>query len=164
MSAVMLAVSSELIRATPAPLTHPRQDPAHLHLAAYALAYPVLSGTMPFSEAASCLALAAIAVGMLDQMTDRQFDMLRERLERTLVRATVDIEDRRAAAIRQAIEPGIERRYPVPVIRDMARLENLLSPVMRIAPLSIEAVEEICRQEIRKALTTDAIEGRTANG
>ena len=123
------------------------------------MAHTVRSGSLSYAEAADSLALAAIRDGVLDQLDDQQFLALRERLEQSLVQATIDIEDRAAEHIRKAIEPAISRRYPREVILSVARLENLLAPWglgglqgVRVARLPEAAVEEICRQEVRKAL------------
>lgn len=152
-----------------APFTYPRHDPPHLHLAAVALAYPVLSGALGFIEAAGSLALAAIHAGLFDQMTDRQFDALRSRLERSLVRATIEIEHREADRIRAAIASPIASRKPRELILLVARAANQASRNERVAghafePLPDEAMVEICRQEVRKVLDAMRDAGRVAHG
>ncbi|MGI4794195.1 MAG: hypothetical protein ACRYG8_08965 [Janthinobacterium lividum] len=144
-------------------------DPPHLHLAAFAMAYPVLSGALDFMEAAGSLALAGIAAGYLDSMNDRQFRDLLGRLEQSMVQASIQIEERAANRIRKAIAPLIEQSRSRADILLMASATNATAGVRagmgRVMPaLPDVVVEEVCRQEVRKALAARNLTGKVANG
>ena len=136
-------------------------DPPHLHLAAAAMAFPVRSGGMSYSEATSSLVLAAIHDGALDRLTDQQFQALCGRLEHTMIQATIRIDHRAADAIRAAIARPIADRRPRQTILLIAETQNMLHG-HRFSSQSYEgallprlpeaAVHEICRQEVRAAI------------
>lgn len=132
------------------------------------MAYLVLSGALDFLEAAGVLALGAIAAGELDGLTTSQFHALCGRLETTLVKASTEIEQRAADRIRRAIAPFIERKCSREAILLVAADENIApkpAGMSRVLPtLPRKTIEEICRQEVRKALAAEKQSGRTAHG
>lgn len=134
-------------------VTYPMGDPPHLHLAAIAMARPVLSGALDYMEAAGSLALAAVDAGMLDRLTDSQFNALRDRLERSLVRATFALEAQAVERIRQHIAPIIARGQP---LEDVALIGWAANATVAVAPglerllhrLPDSVVQRICEEEM----------------
>jgi hypothetical protein len=129
-------------------------DPPHLHLAAVAMGYTVLSGTLTFEEAAASLGRAAVDDGAFDRMALPQFQALCGRLEHSIVQSTLRIERKAADGIRAAIRRPIADRHPKSSILLIATTENMLASYRRPGGFRLpeRAVEEICRQEVRKAL------------
>lgn len=133
--------------------TYPANDPPHLHLAAIALARPVLLGNLTYSAAADGLALAAIDAGLLDRLNDAQFDTLRARLERSLVNATFRIEARAVDRIREHIAPIVARGQP---LDDVVLIGWAANATISIAPgherllprLPDDVVQRVCEEEM----------------
>ena len=106
-----------------------QMDPPHLHLAATAFAYPVLDGSVTYSEAVSALMRAAVRERHIPG-GNAGLVPLGERLERTLNRVIAELMAERhtkaVVAICVTVWPMIEKRRPRADIELAARVANML--------------------------------------
>jgi len=126
-----------------------RSDPARFRHAASAMAYPVLDGSITWSEGAASLMRAATRAGATDSLDATALEQFRERVEADFNRALADIERETVAAIRSELAVLIRRRAPRVVIVEAAHGRNYL----RGGILPSETVDHIIADEMRRALS-----------
>ena len=104
-------------------------DPPHLHLAATAFAYPVLDGSVTYSEAVSALMRAAVRERHIPGGSAGLVG-LGDRLERTLNRVIAELMAERhqkaVEAICATVRPMIAKRRSRSDIELAARVANML--------------------------------------
>ena len=113
------------------------------------MAYPVLDGSITWSEGAASLMRAATRAGATDSLDATALEQFRERVEADFNRALADIERETVAAIRSELAVLIRRRAPRVVIVEAAHGRNYL----RGGILPSETVDHIIADEMRRALS-----------
>ena len=126
--------------------------PSAMDLAAAAIAYPVMQGSLTYSDSVASIMRAAIRAGFLDDVSPSQIEGFRDRIEWQINRTIAGVCDEATQAIRNNLAVPIKRKAPRIVLDEIAHFANYKHG----RPLPDECVFFIVSEEVEDALLCGA--------
>ena len=103
------------------------EDPSQFLLAAHAIAFPLLEGSISYSDAVAALVRSAIRCGFTEDLAEDELQDLQGRIEWLLNRAVVAMTVDAVDAIRDGLAVPIARRAEAVILEQVALTINSLA-------------------------------------
>ena len=103
------------------------QHPTQFLLAAHAMAFPLLDGSIDYADAVAALMRSAIRCGFTEDLPDYLLQDLRQQIEWLLNRAVATMSADAVDAIRDGLKVPIERRAETVILEQVALTLNSLA-------------------------------------